>query len=398
MALRVLHVIPSVAVTDGGPSKAIVLMEKALSAAGVTVTTATTDHGLRSTGDYVAAQTGEEQHPNGAARIYVHKWFDSYKVAPGIVPYLWANVRLFDVVHIHALFSFTSLAAGLIARIRRVPYIIRPLGTLANYGMTERRPALKALSLRLIEGPMLRHAAAVHFTSLAEQEEARSLGLPLRSAVIPLGVEPGPARQKPAPELQNPAFDGRQIVLYLSRLDAKKNVEGLLRAFALLKTHRKDVVLQIAGAGPADYMASLKTLATTLGLMPDRDVVWLGHIDGGVKAAAFAAADLFVLPSFSENFGIAVVEALFAGLPCVLCDGVAIAGDVQQAGAGLSVAPEPRLIADAVEQLLSDDALRLGMRANARQLAAREYSTETMALRLVALYRSVRIERAGVRA
>ena len=380
--MRVLHVIPSVSPVHGGPSKAIVIMEQALSTAGIAVTTATTDD------DGPGRRLATHARPPRAcppARVYARKWLDFYKVAPGLVPWLWRHVRDFDVVHIHALFSFTSLAAGLMARGRGVPYVIRPLGTLAAYGMNQRRPWLKRLSLTLVEGPLLRRASAVHFTSQSELDEAASLGIPLRSVVVPLAVE----EERPGDPhdliREHPILAHRRTVLFLSRLDPKKNVESLLQAIAALKALQGEPVLLMAGDGDPAHVASLKTLAASLGI--DQSVIWLGHVEGARKAAVLAAADVFVLPSFSENFGLAAAEAMLAGLPCVLARGVAIAGDVQQAGAGLAVAPDPGSLARALVQVLGDEALRRDMGARARQFAERQYSTRAMAERLTALYR-----------
>jgi glycosyltransferase involved in cell wall biosynthesis len=147
----------------------------------------------------------------------------------------------------------------------------------------------------------------------------------------------------------------------------------------------------IAGDGPAVYVRRLKELARSLGIA--QQVVWLGHVEGSRKAAVFAAADIFVLPSFSENFGIAAVEALLAGLPCVLGKGVAIAKDVEEARAGLVTAPEPVAIAKALERLLSDDALRRDMGARGREFAELQYSTTVMAEQLIALYEDTRLRR-----
>lgn len=377
--MNILHVIPSVSPAHGGPSHAIAMLERALTAAGVCVTTATTnDDGPGRTLSSPPASV------NGAARAYARKWVEFYKVAPGLTLWLWSNARRFDVIHIHALFSFPSVAAAVIARLRGVPYIVRPLGTLTAYGVTRRRPLLKRWSLWLFEERILRHAAAVHFTSGAELDEAKSLGAPFRAAVIPLAVEREPCGDA---RLLEAEIRGRRAVLYLSRLDPKKNVEALLEAFAALAENDARLVLLIAGGGPADYAASLRALAVRLGL--EESVVWLGHVDGARKAAAFAAAEIFVLPSFSENFGIAAAEALLSGLPCVLGEGVAIAADVQKAGAGLAAAPAAAAIADAVRQLLGDGALRRQMGDNARAFAAREYAPCVMAGRLIALYQDV---------
>ena len=115
--MRVLQVIPSVSTVHGGPSHMLALLEQGLCAEGVSVTTATTD-------DDGPARRLEIDAPlqgHGLRRIYFRKWFDFYKIAPAMLPWLWRNVRTFDVVHIHSLFSFASVAAGLMARGRGVP-------------------------------------------------------------------------------------------------------------------------------------------------------------------------------------------------------------------------------------------------------------------------------------
>jgi glycosyltransferase involved in cell wall biosynthesis len=378
----VLHVIPSVSPVHGGPSRAIALMERTLAAAGIAVTTLTTDD------DGPGRRLGADARPgeaNGAARVYVRKWLEPYKVAPGAIGWLGRNVTRFDVVHVHALFSFVSTWACLIATLRGVPYVVRPLGVLSSYGMTQRRPWLKRLSLALVEGPLLRRAAAVHFTSEAEREEAHVLGIPMQGRVIPLGIE---AAEPDAQGLSLPrSGGGRPVMLFLSRLDPKKNVESLLRGLSLLKEKGQAPLLTIAGDGAPGYVAGLKTFADKLGLAGD--VLWLGHTDGARKAGALAGADLFVLPSFSENFGIAAAEAMRAGLPCVLGEGVGIAREAEAAGAALVVSPEPAAIAAAIERLLGDEVLRRDMAARAKAFAAREYAPSAMAERLIALYRTI---------
>ena len=328
--IKVLHVIPSISAAHGGPSRAIAVMEKSLCRRGAVVTTVTTDD------DGPGRRLSQSERPAGARRrnsnSYVRKWTEFYKVAPGIVPWLWRNIRNFDVVHVHALFSFTSIAAGSIAWLRKVPYIIHPIGTLSTYGVRYRRPWLKRLSVALIEGPNLRAAAAVHFTSEAEREEAAALGLSFRGVVIPLGVEDEGARAARSRE-------GRPNILFLSRLAPIKNVEALIDAFAACPPLRAAARLRIAGSGAPGYVEALQARARAAGLVDD--VEWLGHVEGAGKAAAFADADIFVLPSFSENFGIAAVEAMLAGLPCVLGEGVGIARNVSEAGAGLVTTPIP---------------------------------------------------------
>ena len=387
-ALNVLQVIPSVAAVHGGPSLAIVSIEKALADRGCSVTTVTTDDGgpgIRIPGDDLPAP------PAGVERLHFRKWTEFYKVAPGMVPWLWSNVRRFDVVHVHALFSFSSTAAATVARRLGVPYILRPLGTLTSYGVTRRRPWLKSASLACLEGPALRAAAAVHFTSPEEEREARLLGVALKGVVIPLGIEGVRKgnRDRVLAELGIPAAG--PIVLALSRIDPKKNFEGLLGALRILRREGLTPTLLIGGAGERKYLGSLRDLATREGI--GEQVHWLGQVGGQVKEDLLAAAGVFVLPSFSENFGLAAVEAMAAELPCVLGRGVALAEQASRAGAGVVVDPDPESIADGMRHYLANPDARLAAGAAAVALFQVEFSLERMGERLEALYRSILQER-----
>ena len=383
--MKVLHVIPSLASAHGGPTRALGLMERSLAALGVTVETVTTDddgrHGRN--GKAGAGPLAE----NGVTRRYFPKQLDFYKASPAMAWWLLRHVGDYDLVHIHALFSFSSVAAAWAARRAGVPYVLRPLGTLASYGINQRRPWLKRLSLAWLEGPALRHAAAVHFTSEDEKLEAEQTGIPMNGVVIPLGIEAfKPADGNPF-RARFPTLEGARYLLYLSRLDPKKNVEGLLRAFSQCVALWPDAKLVIAGDGPPGYVAGLKALADELGLAGR--AVWAGHIDGNLKASALTGAEVFVLPSFSENFGIAAAEALMAGLPCVLGQGVAISQDVVNAGAGVAVATDSASIAVGLMQVMADADVRASMSARAIALAQDKYSAQAMGANLVALYEDI---------
>lgn len=382
--MRVLHVIPSVSVHDGGPTVALGLMERCLAEAGLDVTTLTTDHGLASVGPAAA---------DGVQRVYARAWFTPYKVAPGMVGWLASSVRSFDVVHIHALFSFSSTVAAWAARTAGVPYVLRPLGTLGRYGMTQRRAVAKRWSLHLVERANLARAAAVHFTTAAEMEEARELGIECRGVVIPIGVEAGQsvsALGLVRPQIK--ALGGRYVILFLSRIDPKKNTEALIDAFAGSADLRAKAALVVAGDGDPAYVAGLKARAAQAGL--DDTVIWLGHVEGEEKAAAFAGADAFVLPSFSENFGIAAVEAMMARRPCILSPGVAVAPNAARDGAVVIGGPDALSLARSIEALMAEPQRARTLAERGRAHADRLYSPSAMTAGLLALYREIAAPRA----
>lgn len=379
--MRVLHVIPSLSSVHGGPTRALALMEEALTRQGIEVETATTDDdGPRRR---KSRPCGTAVREGTATRRYFTKRLDFYKVSPAFARWIRREVGSYDLVHIHALFSFVAPVAAAAARSAGVPYVIRPLGTLNRYGMEHRRPFLKQLSMKLLDGPALRHAAAVHFTSEAEAEEARRTGIAFRAAVIPLAVSPtevSSASREPAGE----------ELLYLSRLDPKKNLESLLGGLCELPP---TVRLTVVGSGEAGYERSLKERARALGV--DGRVHWAGHLEGQAKADAFARANVFVLPSFSENFGIAAAEALAAGLPCVLGRGVAIAPQVHDAGAGVMAGTSPQEIASALKQVLASSA-RDSMSVRAAALAREHFSLDAMGSQLHKLYEGILEARGGL--
>ncbi len=388
-ALSILQVIPSIAAVHGGPSLAIRCIEKSLRGLGCSVTTVTTDDagpGLRPIGE------DSPEPALGVERVYVRKLTEFYKVAPSMVPWLWRNVRRFDVIHIHALFSFSSTAAALVARRLNVPYVLRPLGTLSNYGVTRRRPWLKRISLSFLEGPALRDAAAVHFTSSSEEQEARLLGIAMNGVVIPLGIEGVRKgdRDRFLAERGIPA-NGLKI-LALSRIDPKKNFEGLLLALGILRREGVVPTLLVGGEGASEYLRGLRDIAQRERISDQ--VHWLGQVGGQVKDNLLAAANLFVLPSLSENFGLAAVEAMAAGLPGVLGRGVALSEDAKRAGAGVVVDPDPESIAAGLRHYLADPDARLAAGAAAIALFQEEFSLERMGERLEGLYRSILDERA----
>ena len=382
--MRVLHVIPSISPRHGGPSFALPVIARSLSSAGIEVDVATTDDD--GTNAHLSVPLGRFiTGPDGYRSIYFRRQSNFYKASWPMSVWLWRQVPDYDLVHIHALFSYTSCVAAYISLKRGVPYCIRPLGVLSRWGMAHRRRRLKSLSFRLIELPLLQRAAAVHYTSEQERREAEGAGVTALSAIIPIGVEPDNVQPGPGIFLREfPRAAGRKAVLFLSRIDPKKGLDALLDAFNLVKANDPSAILVVAGEGTADFTRAMHARAVELGLQDD--VIWTGFIGGELKLSAFAASSVFALPSHSENLGIAPIEAMAAGLPCIISDQVGIAPEVAEAGAGIIGAMDAQPLANAILSVLSSEEVRKQMGRAGRNLVRSRFSAGVMSESLVKLY------------
>jgi len=322
--------------------------------------------------------------------FFFRRDFVQYKISFGLARWLNRNIHQFDIVHIHALFSFASTAASFIARQKKIPYVIRPLGVLNQWGLEHRRFLPKRVSLKLVELPTLRRAAAIHYTTERELREAADTGAGVaadRSFVTPIPVELRETGNAEDFLRRHPSATGKKIILFLSRIDKKKGIELLLNAFADVKRSEPNSFLAIAGDGDTRYVESLRRQADKLGIAAD--ILWAGFLGGPEKANAYAAASVFVLPSHSENFGIAAAEALAAGIPCVLSDQVALTDYLQDKDSALLVPCQSSAIANALCQLLSEPETRQHLAIQGRQVAAKCFSLQSVGRALAERYQSI---------
>jgi glycosyltransferase involved in cell wall biosynthesis len=385
--MRVLHVIPSISPLRGGPSRAVIDMVAALRRLDVGAAIVTTnDHGPGLHPDLI---TGRWQWHQEVPVLAFQRWsppiapLREFAFSPGLSLWLARHLHRYELLHVHALFSYPSTSAMAQARWSRVPYILRSIGQLSPWSLAQSRGRKRWL-LRLIERRNLEGAAALHFTTTAERDEADPLVLGPPRLVLPLGVR-CPIPLPPAQTAGNGTAPVR--FLFLSRLHPKKQLENLLEALALLQRRRPeaDWELAIAGEGDARYVSSLRERTSALGIAAR--CRWLGFVEGTAKWQALRQADWYVLPSAAENFGIAAVEALAAGTPVILSPEVAVAADVARTGAGLISASDPEALATALSRALNRPSK--SMRAAAINLAAMDFSWSTIALQLRDAYRQV---------
>jgi glycosyltransferase involved in cell wall biosynthesis len=305
-----------------------------------------------------------------------------FACSPSLQRWLSAHLDDYDLLHVHALFSYPSTIAMALARRGGVPYLLRSIGQLDRWSLAQ-SARRKRWMLRLIERRNLEGAAAIHVTSEQESQEVEALGLRVPRLVIPLGV----AMPQGLPLSADRTVGEPVRFLFLSRLHAKKRLEVLLEALAIVRRRHPGAAweLRIAGSGDPDYTHRCQERAQALGVA-DR-CRWLGFLEGEAKWEELRLADWFVLPSASENFGIAVVEALASGTPVVISPEVAVAPEVAAAGAGRICPGLPGPLADALGMSLQHPTLQ--QRNAARNLAGEKFSWSSLASRLAEAYTSL---------
>jgi glycosyltransferase involved in cell wall biosynthesis len=382
--MRILHVIGGVAPRYGGPSAALPALCRAVMDRGHHVEILTTD----------IDGPGRLPVPTGRPILWqgvVTTFFPvrrprAYALAPTLGLAL-RRVREFDVAHIHSLYRFHTLAAALWCRRWRVPYIVRPHGSLNPAHRAVRRVP-KAVYELLVERPNLNRAAAIHCTSQAEADAVMALAVRAPVAVVPLPVDVSAyaPRVDPAALLRrDPALRGRRLIGFLGRIAAKKGVDVLVDAFARVAPAFPDVTLAIAGPD-GGHLATVRARVQAHGLA--ERVRFLGLITGEAKVALLQTATLLALPSLDENFALAVAEALAAGTPVVVSPGVALHQEIAAAEAGLVAPRSAAGVAQALTRMLSEPALAARLGANGRALAERRFAPQRVGERLEALYRA----------
>lgn len=381
--LRILQVVATYypAVRYGGPIRSVHGLAAALAKRGHDVHVYTTnvdgDSVLDVPVDRPVDLDGVKVHyfPVSAAlkRLY---W------SPALERRVRDSIAEFDVLHTHAVFLMPMRAAARAAARAGVPYVVAPRGMLVRDLIQRKSRWVKMAWINLIERTTLANAAAVHVTADVEGTELQGLGLPARRIeCIPNGVD-WPAQHLPLE--QGPfAHLPERYVLFLSRINWKKGLDRLIKAWAWVP----DIPLVIAGNDDENYRPQLEELARSSGVA-DR-VLFVGPASDAHKWALYQRAQLFVLPSYSENFGNVVAEAMAMGCPSLVTAEVGIAPILTASGAGKVVSGEPQQLAAEITGLLADSTARQQMSRKALEAARAHLSWPGIAAQAEHLYRTI---------
>ncbi len=388
--MKILHIIPSVSLVYGGPSQMVIGLCGALAALGHEVTIVTTN----SNGDRGQAPLDVpigipvRQEASFDILYFNCKPFKRYKFSLGLFQWLNQHIREYDLAHIHALFSPVSSIAATIARSQNIPYILRPLGTLDPADLQKKYLA-KQHYAQLLERPNLKGASALHFTSDQEAKISERFGINTTDWVLPLGVQlPEPEQSTDQLRSHYNISADRPILLYMSRIEPKKGFDLLIPALKII-AQDTDFHFILAGANPQDpdYAKEIR-MQVEQAIGSDR-LTCTGFVSGSLKRDLLELANLFVLPSYYENFGIAVAEAMSVGVPVVISDQVHIHTDITHSDSGWVCECEVLSLARSLKAALTSKTLRHHKGQNAAMFANTTYSWAAIAPQMIQKYETV---------
>jgi glycosyltransferase involved in cell wall biosynthesis len=324
--MKILHVIPSISLKSGGPSHALIEMITELNKQGIDAEVATTNDDCDGLLKGIALNKRVD-FKNIPVFFFskLNLIFDrltEFQFSIGLTIWLFFNRKKYTVLHIHSIFSFPSTIAMFIARKRGVPYIIRPLGQLCKWSLNQ-KSLKKNIYLKLIERANINGSTYIQYMSEDEAEEAIELAFTTKTVVIPHGLNipeynftKAQAREAISNKWQIPI--NQPIILFLSRIHPKKGLDLLINSIAELT--ERNFHLVVAGTGELEYFDTIKQLIHKKDLT--NQVTFTGFVEGTDKKYLLKGADLFTLTSYSENFGVVVLESLAAGTHVLITKGI----------------------------------------------------------------------------
>ena len=395
MKLKILSVIPYFfpASAYGGPVPIVYWICRNLVELGHEVTVFTTD--AYTPKERLRMITGKPVNVDGI-NVYYFKNINNnlaYSkrmfISPGLIPVAKRMVKNFDIIHLHDFYTFHNVVVGFFANKYKVPFVITPHGALDPVRRKQKN-ILKEIYINLWGQRLLRDAERIIVTAQAEVEQCL-LGETERDKieVVPNGVTLSEfqglySREKIRKKYHLSRND--KVIVFLGQIHRVKGLDLLVKVFSRLAKENSRVKLLIIGPD-SGYLPTLKDLIKRKKI-PRNKIVFTGLLTGKEKFSLLASGDIFVYPSYSEGFAVAILEAMAAGLPVLITDKCYFP-EVAEKGTGIIVSPSEKEIYGALLKLLSDSQLRRKMGKNAQKLIRQKFVWPKIAKRLEKIYYQV---------
>ena len=390
--MKILHIIPSYlpAKLASGAIKPTHYLNKALVEKGIEVVVYTMNIDGNKKLD---VPLGKEVNLDGVKVFYFPMTFRPWQYSYKLHQALAKSVKDFDLIHITSVFLSVSTLGAYYAKKFNKPYIISPHGSLMNEPLRNRNTK-KQIYISLIERKNLTDASAIHFTVETEKEEYIKAGLSLKKTIIipnGLDIEEFNTITRDSATHFKEKFGiapDKKIILFLGRLNWKKGLDTLIPAFSEVLKKEPKAVLVLAGPDDENYKREVLKFIDEVNLRTS-DIVFTGMLVGEDKTAVYKESDVFVLPSYSENFGMVVVEAMYSCLPVVITKYVGIAPEIIKNNAGIVIKKSEKELTEAILKILNNPALAQKMGESGKRLVETEFSPGKIADKWIEKYKNI---------
>lgn len=387
--MKILHVIECLAPRFGGPVTALKALISTQAEQGHQITVCTTNR------DYpggVLRHAGKESFFNGALQVlYFPTQFPPLRYSRSLARFIREDISNFDIVHIHGLYRFPPTYAAYCARKKNVPHIICPHGALDPYlhNRSTKSPILKRAYHQFFDLANLRGASAIQYATREERDRARHLKLKTSSFVLPHGVEETRYRHLPEKGYFRHLLGvgDAPLVLFLGRLNFVKGLDLLIPAFEKLHTFHPRAHLVIAGPDSNGYGRKVREWARQS--VSKRHIHFFGYLEETAVREALTDASMLALPSYTESFGMTVIEAMACSTPVVISKNVHIHREVEQAQAGFVTGESAGSLSAAMSSLIGAPEMAGKMGDAGRQLVMQHYTWNSIIEKLTTEYDAI---------
>ena len=374
---------------NGGPIISVHSLNKSLASLGVDISVITTNAGLE---DDNEIPLNSWTDVDGIKVKYCPYYGGQlYNISPHMVAELLRIIKGVNLVYITPVWNFPNLMGALVSHMFRKPYIISPRGTLYREAIELRSGILKKIYYNLIVRHMLKRAHGIHFTTEDEKNKVLDyLKINKNNFVISNGIDLAQFKVLPPKgcfKKKYPQLIHNRYILFLGRINEKKGLDILVHAFRLLSEQYADLFLVIAGFDNDGYLKTVKELIGKTNISDK--VIIPGPLVGKSKLEAYVDADLFVLPSYSENFGMAVIEAMACGCPVVLTNKVGIHETISANELGLVSETNVKSLKSCLNRVLLDGKLQKKFSKSAKEYVIKHFSSNSISSEILSKFKDI---------
>ena len=380
--MKVLHVVANFSPEWGGPTRSVHGLTEALAKKGVQISI----FGPKKRGNDKNILYPRETIVKLFPQDFLYRLWTGHSFS--LKKALKAEIEKFDLVHIHEIWHHPHFVAYKIAKSSKKPFIISIRGELEPWCLNHKALKKKIYS-SLIQKKILKEASALHALTKEEVKNISKFVNNKNIFLIPNGINLEEFNNLPPQEdIENlyPELKGKKIILFLGRIHSKKGLDILAKSFSSIAKDRENVRLVIAGSDEDGYKSKIKSILKNEDIL--NKVIFTGMVSGNTKLAVLSRANMFVLPSYSEGFSMAVLEAMACGLPVIITNKCNFP-EIGKYKAGIIIEPNINQLGRELENLISNPNLCKEMGENGRKLVRERFTWDEVADQMINLYEKI---------